>query len=215
MPPALAKLTRPRLYEAVARARLFQLLDRRREHPVVWISGPPGAGKTTLVASYITERETPGIWYQIDPGDGDPATFFYYMGLAAEQAGRGKHAALPLLTEESLPDLAGFGRRYARELYARLAVGATIVLDNVQEAPSGSAMVQLLEVFAEEVPEGITLLGISRSEPPAELMRQVSTGRLATIDWDAMRLTLEETRQIAAVKHKIDDQILTRLHEQS
>ncbi len=62
MPPALAKLTRPRLYGAVARARLFQLLDQRREHPVVWIAGPPGAGKTTLVASYISEREIAGIW---------------------------------------------------------------------------------------------------------------------------------------------------------
>ena len=101
MPPALAKLTRPRLYEAVPRARLFQLLDQCREHPVVWISGPPGAGKTTLVASYITERETPGIWYQIDSGDGDPATFFYYMGLAAGQIVLGKHSRLPLLTNES------------------------------------------------------------------------------------------------------------------
>jgi LuxR family transcriptional regulator, maltose regulon positive regulatory protein len=213
--PALAKLTRPRLYGAVARARLFQLLDQCREHPVVWISGPPGAGKTTLVASYITEREIPGIWYQVDSGDGDPATFFYYMGLAAERAVRGKHAPLPLLTEENLPDLLGFGRRYARELYARLPEGATIVLDNVQEAPASSAISQLLEVWAEEIPEGISLLCISRSDPLAALMRQVSTGRLALIDWDAMRLTLEETRQIAAVKHKISDQTLTRLHQQS
>ncbi|MFN0316418.1 MAG: BTAD domain-containing putative transcriptional regulator [Burkholderiales bacterium] len=215
MPPALAKLTRPRLYEAVARARLFQLLDKCRERPVVWISGPPGAGKTTLVASYVTERETPAIWYQIDPGDGDPATFFYYMGLAAQQAVRGKHTPLPLLTEESLPDLAGFGRRYARELFARLPEGATIVLDNVQEAPAESALVKLLEVWAEEIPEGINLLCISRGEPPASLMRQFSTGRLASIGWDAMRLTLEETRQIAAVKHKVSDPVLARLHEQS
>ncbi|MEO8631197.1 MAG: AAA family ATPase, partial [Betaproteobacteria bacterium] len=119
MPPALAKLTRPRLYGAVARARLFQLLDQRREHPVVWIAGPPGAGKTTLVASYVSEREIPGIWYQIDSGDSDPATFFYYMGQAAERAIRGKHKPLPLLTEESLPDLLGFARRYARELFGR------------------------------------------------------------------------------------------------
>ncbi len=146
MPPALAKLTRPRLYEAVPRARLFQLLDQCREHPVVWISCPPGAGKTTLVASYITERETHGIWYQIYSGDGDPATFFYYMGLAAGQIVRGKHIPLPLLTEESLPDLPGFARRYARELYARLAEGATLVLDNVQEAPSECSLVKFLEV---------------------------------------------------------------------
>lgn len=215
MPPALAKLTRPRLYGAVARARLFQLLDQRREHPVVWISGPPGSGKTTLIASYVTEREIPGIWYQIDSGDGDPATFFYYMGLAAERMVRGKHSPMPLLTEESVPELFEFGRRYARELFARLPEGATIVLDNVQEAPADSAVAQLLEVWSEEVPEGINVLCISRAEPPAVLTRQVSTGRLALIDWDAMRLTLEETRQIAAVKHKISDQILTRLHEQS
>jgi DNA-binding SARP family transcriptional activator len=199
----------------VARARLFQRLDQCREHPVVWIAGPPGAGKTTLVASYVTEREIPGIWYQIDAGDGDPATFFYYMGLAVDRAVRGKHTPLPLLTEENLPDLLGFGRRFARELYTRLPEGATIVLDNVQEAPAGSAISQLLEVWAEEIPEGISLLCVSRTDPPAALMRQVSTGRLALIDWDAMRLTLEETRQIAAVKHKISDQTLTQLHQQS
>lgn len=213
MPPALAKLTRPRLHAAVARARLFQLLDLRREHPVVWIAGPPGAGKTTLVASYVSERDTPGIWYQIDSGDGDPATFFYYMGLAATQAIGGKHKPLPLFTEENVPDLAGFARRYGRELFARLPEGATIILDNVQEAPPDSSLTQLLEVWAEEGPESINLVCISRSEPPASLMRQVSTGRLALIDWEALRLTLDETRQISAVKHKIMERIKTAYQE--
>jgi ATP/maltotriose-dependent transcriptional regulator MalT len=36
--------------------------------------GPPGAGKTTVVASWLEKRGIPGIWYQVDAGDADLAT---------------------------------------------------------------------------------------------------------------------------------------------
>ena len=40
--PQLAKLTRPRLHKAVARERLFALLDEASEHkPAICIVGPP------------------------------------------------------------------------------------------------------------------------------------------------------------------------------
>ena len=94
----MSKITRPIPVRVSQRKRLFRLLDRLRKQPIIWISGPPGCGKTTLVSSYIEARKIPCLWYQVDQGDEDIATFFYYMGLAAKKATPRKRKSLPLLT---------------------------------------------------------------------------------------------------------------------
>src|SRR5262245_37239854 len=109
---ALAKTTRPSQAEILVRTRLVQRLDFARKKPVTWVWAPPGAGKTTLVASYIAARKTRGLWYQLDEGDADVATFFYYLGLAAPRRRR----PLPLLTPEHRHHgVAIFARRFFRE----------------------------------------------------------------------------------------------------
>jgi LuxR family transcriptional regulator, maltose regulon positive regulatory protein len=210
----LAKLTRPRLYGSVPRLRLFRRLDEQRQHPLLWINGPPGAGKTSLVASYVSERQIPGIWYQVDAEDGDPATFFYYLGKAVEMISKGK-VNMPVLTPEYATELSRFVRRFFREMFERLGEGSMIVLDNCQETATDSIWTQLIETGAEEIPDGINLICISRTAPPPVLTRLMSIGRLTTIEWPDLRLTLEETRQIAVAKQEISEATLARLFEQS
>jgi ATP/maltotriose-dependent transcriptional regulator MalT len=85
-PPPDAKVAPPILKGVVPRTRIFGLLDRMREQPAIWVCGPAGCGKTTLVGSYLEARRLPLLWYQVDAGDKDPARFFYYMGLASKRA---------------------------------------------------------------------------------------------------------------------------------
>lgn len=51
-----AKIAPPRINNCFQRQRLFRLLDSYQDKPLVWISGPAGCGKTTLVASYLKSR---------------------------------------------------------------------------------------------------------------------------------------------------------------
>ena len=135
--------------------------------------------------------------------------------MAADRAAKGKHTPLPLLTPEFQQDLDGFSRRFFRELFARLPERALLVLDNVQEVPAASSFQIVLEALLEEIPEGINVLCISRTDPPSTFARYASTGRLAMLEWADLRLTLDEARQIAAVTQPIDERTLVQLFEQS
>lgn len=53
---AFAKTTRPVIGSAVRREALFARIDGTPGRTVIWISGPPGAGKSTLAASYVEAR---------------------------------------------------------------------------------------------------------------------------------------------------------------
>jgi hypothetical protein len=62
-------LSRPRVSRALARPRLFAALDRALAARGVWIAGPPGGGKTTLVSTYLDARKHSVQWYQLDAQD--------------------------------------------------------------------------------------------------------------------------------------------------
>ena len=54
-----AKTGRPPLQRVYPRERLLARLDLCMERPLVWVAGPGGAGKSTLIAHYLELRNLP------------------------------------------------------------------------------------------------------------------------------------------------------------
>jgi ATP/maltotriose-dependent transcriptional regulator MalT/DNA-binding SARP family transcriptional activator len=210
--PTLAKLTRPKVHRAVPRERLFAHIDTSLERPLVWVTAPPGAGKTTLISSYIEARKVRSVWYQVDAGDDDIGTFFYYLAQTVPAARAKSTPALPLLTPEHRVNLPAYSRHFFRVFFSRLSSPTAVVLDNYHELPISAPLHQIMETAAAEAPEGINIVAISRTGPPSELLPLQLNERVAIIDWSLLRLSLDETRAIASQRATLDEAMLQRIH---
>lgn len=211
----LAKLTRPRLHAPLPRERLFRRLDDLRASPVVWITGPPGSGKTTLAASYLDAARLQALWLLLDPGDSDPATFFLYLRQAAKDHAPGRTRPLPLFTPEYLADLPGFARRFFRALFERVPAQTLLVLDNYHELEPDSSLHAGLAAALGEVAPAANLLILSRTEPPPDFAPALVSGGVAVLGWNELKLTAEEGLAVASAQGLDDPELARRLYAQT
>ena len=208
---ALGKLASPRLGLTSRRERLFALLDAQASQPATWIWGPPGAGKSTLVATYA-ENLTGGLtlWLQLDAQDADVATFAHFLSLSFSTAATTatatankarKRSVLTQPNADDLRDVPNYVLRLLSALSSAVTTTAgaafTLVLDNMQELPADSQLHVGLAAALSRLPVAARVLFISRDPPPPAYARALATQQLALIDAPSLRFDLPESAALA------------------
>ena len=193
---ANAKLSRPQLVEVLVRDRLIRQLQPAPGRSTVFISAPAGYGKSTLLASYAERAERTCLWYRIDSGDADPASFFYYLGLAAQRASPRRRKALPLLTADHLPSLRHFARTFFSTLFESLGKSAVLVFDDYHELPLDSPLHRVIEENLARLPATLQVVMASRQPPPPAYARLIANRNMHLMERDEVKLTASECREI-------------------
>jgi LuxR family transcriptional regulator, maltose regulon positive regulatory protein len=185
--------------EILARPRLIERLQQVLTMPVTLITANAGSGKTTLVADFLRQQETPYVWYQLDQADADPSAFLGYITYGIQQRVANFGEALFAYLQQS-QELAQQPERAAdlllNEILEVIEQPLIIVLDDYHHLGSDTQVHAVLDRLIAYLSEVIHLVIISRETPPLTLARLRSQHAIAFIDRDDLLFTQEETQEL-------------------
>ncbi|HEX4715923.1 MAG TPA: hypothetical protein VH164_13445, partial [Ktedonobacteraceae bacterium] len=181
--PLLAtKLHRPRpRSHLVSRSHLTLRLQQGMERALTLVSAPAGFGKTTLLAQWLAEHETPAAWISLEAGDNEPMRFFSYL-LAALHTLFPQVGTLARALLEASPTIP-------------LERVLTLLINDLLKSPPGHFALVLddyhlieneaihrgMGFLLEHLPPQMHLVLATRTDPPLPLARLRASGQLTEV----------------------------------
>jgi LuxR family maltose regulon positive regulatory protein len=207
VPLLSTKLTSPHLGTPfLVREPLLARLDEGLERKLTLVSAPPGFGKTTLVAEWITRprsmsgagprrRQDPlsAAWVSLDPGDNDPVRFWRYVATACQVFGSDVGGpALEALESSRQISFEGILIGLINGL-AELPERHILVLADYH-AITSEQVHDTVAFLLDHIPANLHLVILTRSDPPLPLARLRARNELAEVRAEDLRFSAEEAQ---------------------
>lgn len=194
----LKMISNPNMSQTVPLTRLFENLDAlRKKNRVIWISGPPGAGKTALISNYLEALKIDSNWYGFDETFLNPET---------PSPAACRKSAVHFL-ENLLARI--------RQIPAMQAGnGFALVFEDYHQVPDNAVFHDILAEGTSSLPPNSTVFFISRKKPPPGFARIRAQGRMGLLGWGDLRLRPEESAAIlrASAETPLDPEDLEQAH---
>lgn len=193
----LSKITPPACKEWVIRRSRIE--ERIAAGPLTVVTGPPGAGKTTAVASWLAVAEEPVAWVTLDRYDSRPDVFWSTVVAALRGAGVKFRRALPAPGRPGRADHA-FLLRLAVELVTQ-DPPVTLVLDDFHRVTE-RGLDDDLQYLIRSTRPGLRVVICSRVDPTLSLHQYRLAGELTEIRADELAFSVHEA-QLLMTQHGI------------
>jgi LuxR family maltose regulon positive regulatory protein len=198
----------------VRRMRIERHITTGTARPLTVVTGPPGTGKTTAVASWAAGARGPVAWVTLDRYDGRPGVFWSTIAEALRRAG---------VTFRPVPTASGRGADAGHVFLLRLASDlatqyppVALILDDFHLVAS-AGLTDGLQYLMRNARLGLRVVICSRTDPMLSLHRYRLAGELTEIRAGELAFTVPEAGLLMA-HHGItlpDEplRLLTELHE--
>jgi LuxR family transcriptional regulator, maltose regulon positive regulatory protein len=181
--------------DALVRPHLLQALDASSQARLVLVSAPAGSGKTTLVATWVARNHPHAAWLSIEPSDDDPLVFLTYLIEAFRtldaSLGERAHSLVQTLPRPRLDVILA---TLVSDL-TESALDAVLILEDYHELQN-AAVHRMTTQLIERLPPSITVVIITRSDPPLPLSRLRVREQLVEIRASDLRFRPDEVRMV-------------------
>lgn len=216
LPPLLAaRLHPPRLPSGlIERPQLFTRLDAWQSYKLTLLCAPAGFGKTTLVNSWLTQRNmlSEVAWISLDTSDNDPVHFWRSV-LIACKADPDQYIFPPLFPS-ALSSLQPLSLKDTLISFLNTATTSDqhhlLILDDYQVICEPEIH-KTLNFCLAHLPETLHIVLMTRSELPLSLGRLRAGGEVNEIQTADLRFSHEES--VAFLQHALAFPLSTELWE--
>jgi LuxR family maltose regulon positive regulatory protein len=179
----------------VPRPHLIERLDEGLGQGcrLVLVSAPAGYGKTTLLSSWIAQRE-PRMhvaWVSLDVDDNDPARFWAYVTAALQTVGADLGESTPAVFQSPDPPPIESALTGLLNRIVEVPDPVVLVLDDYH-AISEVAIHRSLSFMLENLPHQMHLVLATRADPPLPIPRLRGRGQLIELYESDLRFSSAE-----------------------
>lgn len=178
-------------------SRIVAALD----HKLIVVVAPPGYGKTTLMADFITHTDLPICWVGLCEEDQDPMRLALVLKASLQHRFRRLRNTLDFQNLGGSPPEA-LARTLITAIEEHISERFILVLDDVQIINSSADSIKLIDTLILESPDRLTFLAAGRALPDVSISKLVVNSQMFGIGTEALALSREEV--VALVEKKLN-----------